>query len=559
MAKPLIALISDELSTFQKSIAHPLDDYLRQAGYGLICVCGGALKPYTSAISLVGPTTRNAIYEVARNYDVAGFIVLTSIIGNHASATELAEFTQKFSHKPVVSFGVNLPDIASVSVDNYAAMSTLMRHMTRHEYRQNFAFIRGFPDNPISLSREQAFRDVLTERELKVREELIIDGNFKAADSFYAMDSLLQRTTAIDAVVAANDTMALSAVHALRKHGIRIPEDVIVSGFDNTIEAEQSIPAITTIDVRLQDHVKATVASLLIQIKFRNTTKPRVENYVCDAQLIVRGSSAPAPAVEIVNSNREVALFDATSFSENFKHNMNRVQSPAGVSTDGIVEDVVGILVNGSRHSNERLENALSLLHDNPSDVVWWRHLHYQMGKNVQEQGHVGVAPDALTLITSIMSTIQTTIWSVEAFERVLETRYQELVLQLRRQLSETASYKDVETILRINGELFKLRMAFLCLYENFGELPAEQARLIFQHPNGSLAFPKNIRFSSGDILPAEFLQSGLENYLILEPLCIGSTHLGYLVMDERTGNFPGRLNPKALADNISNALYRVL
>lgn len=563
MPKPLIALINDDLSTFQKTIARSLDKSLRTAGFDMLCVCGGPLRPNPTIDSPAGSNTRNAIYEIARNYDVAGFVVLTSVIGNHASIEELTRFTHMFSHRPLVSFGVDIPDVASVTINNYEAMTVMMRHMTRHQTRRRFAFVRGFPDGPISIEREKAFRDVLTERGLELDEQLFVNGNFKAADSFFAMDELLQKRTDIDAVVAANDTMALSAVHALRKHGLNIPRDVIVSGFDNTTDAEQSIPAITTINVSLQEHVDATVTSLQEQFAQlghdtggKSTREPE-KSHICSTHLVIRGSSDPAPARPILNADESKALFDTTSFSENFTHNMKRVQSPVGVSINEIVEDVTGILVNGSQHSDARLKNALNLLHDNPADVVWWRHLHYQMGKNIQEQGYVGLAPDALTLTTSIMSMIQTTLWSVEASEQVLESRYHELVMQLRRQLSETTIFDDVVAVLHANAELFKLSKAFICLYEHSGGYPAENARLIYQHPAGTIDFPTDRFFPGRDVLPTQYLRSSISQYMLIEPLCIGSTHLGYLVMDETTGNFPGRVNPKALSDNICNALYR--
>ncbi|MBX2878327.1 MAG: substrate-binding domain-containing protein [Granulosicoccus sp.] len=557
MPHPLIALVSDELTSYQLSIARSLYHALRAKSYDLLCVCGGALKPYSGNAQPPGAVARNAIYDVARNYDVDGFVVLSSIIGNHASLSEVKKFTYQYTHKPLVSFGIDIPEVPSVSIDNYSAMKTLMRHMTEDQSRQRFVFVRGFAEGPISQERERAFRDELNRCGLKIDESLIIDGNFKAAESFIAMDQLLKRTQEIDAVVAANDTMALSAVHALHKHGMRIPDDVIVSGFDNTISAAQSLPAITTVGVDIEEHVLSAVDFLYRQITHGETLREKSSSVVCSANLISRASTAASTDYNAERSSSYSTLFDANSFRSQFTQNMSNVQSPAGVSSDEVIDDVVGILVNGSKHSNTRLENALQLLHYSPEDVSWWRHLQDQMAKQVQIQGHVGLAPDAVMLTTSIMSRISSTIWSVEASEKVRSNGYDELVLQHRKQLSETETFDDLVSVLRFNSTVFRIARGFLCMYDRKGSSPGNYARLAFQHPIDTIDFPPDRLFRCHEVLPNQFLKSELDHYLIVEPLICGATHLGYMVIDERSGNFPGKANFKALADSISNALER--
>ena len=62
------------------------------------------------------------------------------------------------------------------------------------------------------------------------------------------MEELLATGEKFDAVFALNDTLALGAVRALTAHGIRIPDDVAVAGFDNIDEASYSSPTLTTVD-----------------------------------------------------------------------------------------------------------------------------------------------------------------------------------------------------------------------------------------------------------------------------------------------------------------------
>src|ERR1700677_493375 len=92
------------------------------------------------------------------------------------------------------------------------------------------------------------------------------------------------------AIFAFNDAMAIGAIQALAAHGLRVPADVSVVGFDDTIQAAIAVPALTTVRQPLAELGRTAVSLLLRQIENRRIEPLRVE---LATRLVVRDSTAP--------------------------------------------------------------------------------------------------------------------------------------------------------------------------------------------------------------------------------------------------------------------------
>lgn len=556
--RPLIALISNQYIDFQKNIAVKLNRVLKDAGYGLICISAGALEPAPGA-DTTNLAARNAFYEKTQQYDVAGFIVLTVTIGNHAKANQLVKFVKHYSHKPVVSFGIDVPGVASVTINNRESMSMLMEHMTQDPERKRFVFIRGYPNMPDSTQRENAFRAVLDRKNIPVDDSLIIDGNFMTADSYFAMDKLLQTTHDIDAVVAASDRMALSAVHALLKHGLQVPEDVIVSGFDDGLSSNGSLPPITTVAYSMSERARIAVDSLLAQIEsgiFEDLSRGPMH---CTTKLVIRESSNIASRASVPVAINHNLTFDAKHFQSSVLQGLSTLKKPTGVNGSEVVGDIVSILVNGTSESATKLELALLSLRKHPSDIYWWRHLHHNIGSKLQHYGTEGQSPQALSLISRVLSQIHETLWNAEASVQFEKERYQELQFRLRLNLNACTSMQQLVDTLICSAQQFPLWIAFLCIYDQPGNTPGDTVKIVFQHPPQILNFPEKQSIPTENILPLNFLNGEHKGPYIIEPLCIGSTQLGYIVLDVSDTRYLDKVNSTALADNVSSALSRIV
>ena len=106
-----------------------------------------------------------------------------------------------------------------------------------------------------------------------------------------AVDELLSAGTQFDALFCFNDLLALGAMEALRRHGVDVPADVAVVGFDDIEEGRHTVPGLTTVAVDLTVLAGAAVDSLVHRLDDPST--PDGDSILVPHRLVVRGSTVP--------------------------------------------------------------------------------------------------------------------------------------------------------------------------------------------------------------------------------------------------------------------------
>ncbi len=150
---------------------------------------------------------------------------------------------------PAVSIDRELGDLYHIGIRNAEAMEQITRHLIEKHGVKRLNYVSGPDTNTESMERFAAFRKVLTEYDIELEPERIYHGTFRAKDGRRAVEAFLQSGLPFpEAIVCANDAMAVSAVLTLEENGIRCPEDVLVSGFDNISNARNFSPAMTTVE-----------------------------------------------------------------------------------------------------------------------------------------------------------------------------------------------------------------------------------------------------------------------------------------------------------------------
>lgn len=133
---------------------------------------------------------------------------------------------------PVVSLDGPSPEISSASIDNAAGMEQLLDYVAELGHKR-IAVLLGLPDAFDSNDRLAACRRLAAGKGLEIPEDWLLPGGFTEAGAYQAVRSFLETGERPTAVVAFNDLMALGAIRALRETGLRVPEDVSVTGFDD--------------------------------------------------------------------------------------------------------------------------------------------------------------------------------------------------------------------------------------------------------------------------------------------------------------------------------------
>ena len=136
---------------------------------------------------------------------------------------------------PAVSIDDNVDDMYYIGIDNKKAMRRITEHFIKVHGFTKFNYISGPKDNPESMDRLSAFLEVLDENGLSIDENRIFYGDFRAPAGKAAIEYFLRNNKYMpEAVICANDVMAATAVSRLFEAGYRVPDEIAVSGFDNT-------------------------------------------------------------------------------------------------------------------------------------------------------------------------------------------------------------------------------------------------------------------------------------------------------------------------------------
>lgn len=184
-------------------------------------------------------------------------------------------------------------DVPTIGAANWAGGLAATDHLLGLGHRR-IGLIAGPPRLLCSRARHDGYRASLEGAGLPFDESLVVPGDFRPESGFRGCSTLLDLPEPPTALFAASDQMALGAIEALRRRGLRVPEDMSVVGFDDLPEVRWSAPPLTTVRQPLADMGKLAVRTVLRLARDERPDSPRVE---LGTELVVRSSTAP-PADE---------------------------------------------------------------------------------------------------------------------------------------------------------------------------------------------------------------------------------------------------------------------
>jgi diguanylate cyclase (GGDEF)-like protein len=167
---------------------------------------------------------------------------------------------------PAVGVGPRLPGCPHVDADNRSGMAELMDHLLDEQGARRVALVTGVPHHPDTLEREGVVRQSLARRGLPLDPDLVVEGYFDRDPAYRATAALLQRRPGlrdVDAVVALNDLSAFGALDALYEQGLRVPRDLLVTGFDDHETSGHPEVGLTTVSQSLHEQGAAAGELLL--------------------------------------------------------------------------------------------------------------------------------------------------------------------------------------------------------------------------------------------------------------------------------------------------------
>jgi DNA-binding LacI/PurR family transcriptional regulator len=177
--------------------------------------------------------------------------------------------------------------LSCVDADNAGGARQAVTHLLRLG-RTCVTAIAGPQDMSVGVERLHGFREGMTKGGEPVDESVIAYGDFSEASGAEAMRTLLDRHPGLDAVFCASDLMAVGAMRTLREYGRRVPADIAVVGFEDSLLARQTEPTLTTVHQPVEAMGREMARLLVAHIRGERMPAPLV---VLDTHLVVRGSA----------------------------------------------------------------------------------------------------------------------------------------------------------------------------------------------------------------------------------------------------------------------------
>jgi LacI family transcriptional regulator len=246
---------------------------LGQKGCHAICFMGG----FPDA-----PLYRDGNERLCLPSFVDAWVLFSATLRSSRSEFELAAQ----SARTCVSVGLELEHAPSLTASDEAGIFQAVAHLARRHERRRIAFVAGPSTSGDATRRLEAYRMAIESVGLVLDPSLMANGDYEVRAGREAVRTLERQAKKYDAVVAANDLMAVGVIEGLRAKGLRVPEDVSVIGFDDMEEASFSSPTLTTVRQPLQE-----VGASAAQLALRALAGESVERHtVVTAPLVIRES-----------------------------------------------------------------------------------------------------------------------------------------------------------------------------------------------------------------------------------------------------------------------------
>ena len=185
--------------------------------------------------------------------EIDALIVATGVYCAGIPQEELESELYRFGRRPVISAAIplNLPNCYTVQADCKKSYLEVVTHLKNVHGCRNIAFLSAAATkSKEAIERLEAFKEAMAANKLKFNEKYLFEGKFTDFDAEAAMKKTLKTKADVkfDAVVCANDMMAIGCYRVLQELGLSIPGDVKVVGFDDAQFASRANPRLSTIN-----------------------------------------------------------------------------------------------------------------------------------------------------------------------------------------------------------------------------------------------------------------------------------------------------------------------
>lgn len=189
-----------------------------------------------------------SIYSLVPYEDLDGLVLMLDTLQTPGLADAVEEAAHKRAKCPVIVIDKKSKYFFSAFPNHYEGIKFLVNHLIEEHGYKDIAFLTGKAWHPYSKERMQAYKDAMEEHGLEIKEGRMFYGDFWYTSGESVGDRLARNPDNLpDAIACANDCMAIGVCKALAENGIRVPEDIAVTGYDSNEEGHLSPVPITSV------------------------------------------------------------------------------------------------------------------------------------------------------------------------------------------------------------------------------------------------------------------------------------------------------------------------
>ena len=189
----------------------------------------------------------NTIFKLPTERNVDIIYILMGTICSRADMQVQQHFLESMPDVPIVCLFSSVDGYHSVTFDNRTGLTSIMEHLIKEHDAKEIGFVSGPITNRDANERLNVYKEILEKYGIPFEERKVVYGDF-SMNSTSEVNKLLDYNGHLDAIVFANDSMAVGGYKALRKRGLMPGKDIMVTGYDDDVFAVSLEPPLTTVE-----------------------------------------------------------------------------------------------------------------------------------------------------------------------------------------------------------------------------------------------------------------------------------------------------------------------
>ena len=257
-----IALIVDFITIeYSQRLFESVNEACKELDYELLVFPIGTLHSVRTAFGYQAV----AIASLITKNSIDGIIFSTGVQLHFVTKSEIMSYIKGFNPIPVISVAIDIPDCPSITSDPYYAYKAIIDNLIDVQGCKNIAILGLRSSSSEIRIRRNTVNQILEEKNVPPENYTYFRMSFDYLTILKDLETYAisnEGKIEFDAIIAFNDEMAYAATEFVKRHGLRVPEDVQIVGFDDLEQSQYTNPSVTSVSQHIDEHGRRAVYML---------------------------------------------------------------------------------------------------------------------------------------------------------------------------------------------------------------------------------------------------------------------------------------------------------